>query len=148
MNGQLNAKNDVHSFCVVLLVLLAGRKTIDHTLPFGQQSLVTWLHQDLVSIKSGSVLIPDLEENNHPKLLPRQILLYHQGLNLDSRASFPATLTITTARYIVSEFEMHRLKLFKMEDASMGMWVDQFNSTKQVHYFHSFKFCQFGCVED
>ncbi|KAK7291669.1 hypothetical protein RIF29_06994 [Crotalaria pallida] len=57
-------------------------------------------------------------------------------------------LSSDIARYIVSEFEMHRLKLFKMEDVSMGMWVEQFNNTKPVHYFHSFKFCQFGCVED
>ncbi|KAE9604412.1 putative galactosylxylosylprotein 3-beta-galactosyltransferase [Lupinus albus] len=52
------------------------------------------------------------------------------------------------ARYIVSEFEMHKLRLFKMEDVSMGMWVEQFNSSKLVKYVHSSKFCQFGCVED
>ncbi|XP_061373488.1 hydroxyproline O-galactosyltransferase GALT6-like isoform X2 [Gastrolobium bilobum] len=52
------------------------------------------------------------------------------------------------ARYIVSEFEMHKLRLFKMEDVSMGMWVEQFNRTKPVHYSHSLNFCQFGCIED
>lgn len=35
-----------------------------------------------------------------------------------------------------------------MEDVSMGMWVEQFNSTKPVVYLHSLKFCQFGCIED
>ncbi|XP_027368830.1 hydroxyproline O-galactosyltransferase GALT6-like [Abrus precatorius] len=57
-------------------------------------------------------------------------------------------LSSDIARYIVSQFEMHKLRLFKMEDVSMGMWVEQFNRTKPVYYMHSFKFCQFGCVED
>lgn len=52
------------------------------------------------------------------------------------------------AQFIVSEFENHKLRLFKMEDVSMGMWVEQFNSSKPVEYLHSLKFCQFGCIED
>ncbi|CAL5338404.1 unnamed protein product [Camellia sinensis] len=52
------------------------------------------------------------------------------------------------AQYIVSEFEKHKLRLFKMEDVSMGMWVEKFNSSRLVEYLHSMKFCQFGCVED
>ncbi|KAI3516365.1 hypothetical protein L1887_15280 [Cichorium endivia] len=52
------------------------------------------------------------------------------------------------ARYIVSKFERHKLGLFKMEDVSMGMWVEQFNKSTPVNYVHSYKFCQFGCVED
>ncbi|XP_012847453.1 PREDICTED: probable beta-1,3-galactosyltransferase 19 [Erythranthe guttata] len=51
------------------------------------------------------------------------------------------------AQYIVSEFEEHKLRLFKMEDVSMGMWVEQFNSSRPVEYVHSLKFCQFGCIE-
>ncbi|KAK7389001.1 hypothetical protein VNO78_23832 [Psophocarpus tetragonolobus] len=56
-------------------------------------------------------------------------------------------LSSDIARYIVSKFEMHKLRLFKMEDVSVGMWVQQFNRTKLVDYYHSLKFCQFGCVE-
>ncbi|KAK7362101.1 hypothetical protein VNO77_04201 [Canavalia gladiata] len=52
------------------------------------------------------------------------------------------------AQFIVSNFKEHRLKLFKMEDVSMGMWVEQFNSSRPVEYVHSLKFCQFGCIED
>ncbi|KAG6735840.1 hypothetical protein POTOM_061491 [Populus tomentosa] len=37
--------------------------------------------------------------------------------------------------------------LFKMEDVSMGMWVEQFNRSRPVEYVHSLKFCQFGCIE-
>ncbi|KAM7276861.1 hypothetical protein ACFE04_018727 [Oxalis oulophora] len=51
------------------------------------------------------------------------------------------------ALFITSEFEKHKLRLFKMEDVSMGMWVEQFNSSKPVEYLHSLKFCQFGCIE-
>ncbi|OMO77831.1 hypothetical protein CCACVL1_14792 [Corchorus capsularis] len=57
-------------------------------------------------------------------------------------------LSSDIAIFIVSEFERHKLTLFKMEDVSMGMWVEKFNSTKPVDYLHSLKFCQFGCVED
>jgi hypothetical protein len=54
------------------------------------------------------------------------------------------------AQFIVDEFEDHRLRLFKMEDVSMGMWVEKFNNktATSVEYVHSFKFCQFGCIED
>ncbi|PWA34308.1 galactosyltransferase family protein [Artemisia annua] len=57
-------------------------------------------------------------------------------------------LSSDVAEFIASKFENHKLKLFKMEDVSMGMWVEQFNSTKRVEYVHSLKFCQFGCIED
>ncbi|GAV91115.1 Gal-bind_lectin domain-containing protein/Galactosyl_T domain-containing protein [Cephalotus follicularis] len=56
-------------------------------------------------------------------------------------------LSSDIALFVVSEFERHKLRLFKMEDVSMGMWVEQFNSTKPVAYKHSLKFCQFGCIE-
>lgn len=43
MTGQINQKSDVYSFGVILLELLTGRKPVDHTMPKGQQSLVTWV---------------------------------------------------------------------------------------------------------
>ncbi|XP_040990601.1 pto-interacting protein 1-like [Juglans microcarpa x Juglans regia] len=53
MTGNLSSRSDVYSFGVVLLELLTGRKPVDHTLPRGQQSLVTWatpkLHEDKVN---------------------------------------------------------------------------------------------------
>ncbi|KAK4479748.1 hypothetical protein RD792_015280 [Penstemon davidsonii] len=48
--------------------------------------------------------------------------------------------------YVVSS-DIAQYTLFKMEDVSMGMWVEQFNSTRPVEYVHSLKFCQFGCIE-
>ncbi|XP_044478236.1 hydroxyproline O-galactosyltransferase GALT2-like [Mangifera indica] len=51
------------------------------------------------------------------------------------------------AKFISSKHSNQSLKLFKMEDVSMGMWVEQFNSTKPVQYSHSWKFCQYGCME-
>ncbi|KAK1365819.1 hydroxyproline O-galactosyltransferase GALT6 [Heracleum sosnowskyi] len=52
------------------------------------------------------------------------------------------------ANHVVSDFENHKLRLFKMEDVSMGMWVGKFNNSKPVEYVHSLNFCQFGCIED
>ncbi|XP_058180808.1 hydroxyproline O-galactosyltransferase GALT6-like isoform X2 [Rhododendron vialii] len=52
------------------------------------------------------------------------------------------------AQFIVSGFEKHKLRLFKMEDVGMGMWVEQFNSSTPVEYIHILKFCQWGCTED
>ncbi|KAJ8773750.1 hypothetical protein K2173_006400 [Erythroxylum novogranatense] len=57
-------------------------------------------------------------------------------------------LSSDIACFIVTEFENHKLRLFKMEDVSMGMWVEKFNSSKPVEYVHSFKFCQHGCIDD
>ncbi|XP_057537318.1 hydroxyproline O-galactosyltransferase GALT2 isoform X1 [Amaranthus tricolor] len=51
------------------------------------------------------------------------------------------------ARFIGDQHTNQRLKLFKMEDVSMGMWVQQFNSSRRVQYSHNWKFCQYGCMQ-
>ncbi|CAA0826636.1 Probable beta-1-3-galactosyltransferase 18 [Striga hermonthica] len=52
------------------------------------------------------------------------------------------------ANFLISDFEKSNMTLFKMEDVSMGMWVEKFNKSRPVKYVHSLKFCQFGCVEN
>ncbi|XP_021294685.1 hydroxyproline O-galactosyltransferase GALT2 [Herrania umbratica] len=52
------------------------------------------------------------------------------------------------AKFIISQHGNRKLRLFKMEDVSMGMWVEQFNSSTTVQYSHSWKFCQYGCMVD
>ncbi|XP_062162100.1 hydroxyproline O-galactosyltransferase GALT2-like [Alnus glutinosa] len=53
------------------------------------------------------------------------------------------------AKYVVSQHGNRSLRLFKMEDVSMGMWVEQFNgSMAAVQYSHNLKFCQYGCMEN
>ncbi|KAL6559448.1 Hydroxyproline O-galactosyltransferase galt6 [Orobanche gracilis] len=52
------------------------------------------------------------------------------------------------ANSVLSDFEKHNLRLFKMEDVSVGMWVENVNRTRPVEYVHSLKFCQFGCIDD
>ncbi|ONM51902.1 Hydroxyproline O-galactosyltransferase GALT2, partial [Zea mays] len=47
------------------------------------------------------------------------------------------------AKFIVSQHANQSLRLFKMEDVSMGLWVEKFNATKLVQYSHSWKFCQY-----
>jgi len=56
MTGQLTQKSDVYSFGVVLLELLTGRKPVDHTMPKGQQSLVTWVSY-ILGIVTSVVII-------------------------------------------------------------------------------------------
>ncbi|KAM7269019.1 hypothetical protein ACFE04_024516 [Oxalis oulophora] len=56
-------------------------------------------------------------------------------------------ISLDIAQFIVSKFEQHKLRLFKMEDVSMGMWVENFHSVKSVSYIHSLRYCQFGCIE-
>ncbi|GMH15340.1 hypothetical protein Nepgr_017181 [Nepenthes gracilis] len=51
------------------------------------------------------------------------------------------------ARFTITQFEEGKLRLFKMEDVSMGLWVQQFRKTRRVEYLHDSRFCQFGCVD-
>lgn len=51
------------------------------------------------------------------------------------------------ARFIGDQHTNQGLRLFKMEDVSMGLWVQQFNSSQRVQYSHSWKFCQYGCMQ-
>ncbi|XP_038896773.1 pto-interacting protein 1-like [Benincasa hispida] len=67
MTGQLNAKSDVYSFGVVLLELLTGRKPVDHTLPRGQQSLVTWATPKLCEDKVKQCVDAKLGNEYPPK---------------------------------------------------------------------------------
>ncbi|KAJ4981493.1 hypothetical protein NE237_032330 [Protea cynaroides] len=52
------------------------------------------------------------------------------------------------ASFIVSQHANQSLRLFKMEDVSMALWVEQVNSTRAVQYSHNWKFCQYGCLQD
>ncbi|KAL9231057.1 hypothetical protein vseg_006325 [Gypsophila vaccaria] len=71
MTGQLNAKSDVYSFGVVLLELLTGRKPVDHTLPRGQQSLVTWATPKLSEDKVKQCVDPKLNGEYPPKAVAK-----------------------------------------------------------------------------
>lgn len=57
MTGQITQKSDVYSFGVVLLELLTGRKPVDHTMPKGQQSLVTWVRFLVTSATTSFILV-------------------------------------------------------------------------------------------
>ncbi|XP_078432801.1 galactosyltransferase family protein [Wolffia australiana] len=52
------------------------------------------------------------------------------------------------AAFITSQHRNRNLRLFKMEDVSMGLWVEKLNASSPVRYAHSWKFCQHGCVEN
>ncbi|XP_030539800.2 pto-interacting protein 1-like isoform X2 [Rhodamnia argentea] len=74
MTGQLNAKSDVYSFGVVLLELLTGRKPVDHTLPRGQQSLVTWATPKLSEDKVRQCVDARLGGEYPPKAVAKVML--------------------------------------------------------------------------
>ncbi|KAL6656322.1 hypothetical protein ACP70R_007148 [Stipagrostis hirtigluma subsp. patula] len=67
MTGQLTQKSDVYSFGVVLLELLTGRKPVDHTMPRGQQSLVTWATPRLAEDTVKQIVDPRLKGEYPPK---------------------------------------------------------------------------------
>ncbi|KAL1553051.1 cleavage polyadenylation factor subunit pti1 [Salvia divinorum] len=71
MTGQLNSKSDVYSFGVVLLELLTGRKPVDHTLPRGQQSLVTWATPKLSEDKVRQCIDERLQGDYPPKAVAK-----------------------------------------------------------------------------
>ncbi|KAK7412549.1 hypothetical protein VNO78_04013 [Psophocarpus tetragonolobus] len=50
--------------------------------------------------------------------------------------------------FIITQHKERKLRVFKMEDVSMGMWVERYNNTvAAVQYSHNWKFCQYGCME-
>ncbi|KQK12327.1 hypothetical protein BRADI_1g02970v3 [Brachypodium distachyon] len=56
-----------YSFGVVLLELLTGRKPVDHTMPRGQQNLVTWATPRLSEDKVKQCIDPRLKGEYPPK---------------------------------------------------------------------------------
>ncbi|KAF6992480.1 hypothetical protein CFC21_009466 [Triticum aestivum] len=71
MTGQINQKSDVYSFGVILLELLTGRKPVDHTMPKGQQSLVTWATPRLSEDKVKQCVDPKLNSDYPPKAVAK-----------------------------------------------------------------------------
>eukprot|EP00245_Coleochaete_scutata_P013054 TRINITY_DN5207_c0_g1_i1.p1 TRINITY_DN5207_c0_g1~~TRINITY_DN5207_c0_g1_i1.p1 ORF type:complete len:155 (-),score=12.69 TRINITY_DN5207_c0_g1_i1:210-674(-) len=57
-------------------------------------------------------------------------------------------VTRDIAEFIAQQDDRNQTRLFKMEDVCMGMWVVQHGLRNRIHYTHSSRFCQWGCVED
>ncbi|XP_027332361.1 hydroxyproline O-galactosyltransferase GALT3 isoform X2 [Abrus precatorius] len=50
------------------------------------------------------------------------------------------------AKFIVHGHQERKLKLFKLEDVAMGIWIEQFkNGGKEVHYVNDERFYNAGC---
>ncbi|KEH41735.1 putative protein kinase RLK-Pelle-RLCK-VIII family [Medicago truncatula] len=92
MTGQINQKSDVYSFGVVLLELLTGRKPVDHTMPKGQQSLVTWATPRLSEDKVKQCVDPKLNNDYPPKAIAK--LAAVAALCVQYEADFRPNMTI------------------------------------------------------
>ncbi|KAM7485604.1 hypothetical protein LguiA_001613 [Lonicera macranthoides] len=92
ITGQMNSKSDVYSFGVVLLELLTGRKPFDHTLPCGQQSLVTWATPKLRSDKVKQCIDPGLSGEFHPRQAAKMASV--AGLCLQTEADLRPKMSI------------------------------------------------------
>ncbi|XP_077234619.1 putative protein kinase At2g41970 [Tasmannia lanceolata] len=92
MTGQLTQKSDVYSFGVVLLELLTGRKPVDHTMPKGQQSLVTWATPRLSEDKVKQCVDPKLNNEYPPKAIAKMAAV--AALCVQYEADFRPNMTI------------------------------------------------------
>ncbi|KAJ7975984.1 Protein kinase [Quillaja saponaria] len=92
MTGQITQKSDVYSFGVVLLELLTGRKPVDHTMPKGQQSLVTWATPRLSEDKVKQCVDPKLNNDCPPKAVAK--LAAVAALCVQYEADFRPNMTI------------------------------------------------------
>ncbi|KAH7660809.1 Non-specific serine/threonine protein kinase protein [Dioscorea alata] len=92
MTAQLTKKNDVYSFGVVLLELLTGRKPVDHTMPKGQQSLVTWATPRLSEDNIKQCVDPKLNNEYPPKAVAK--LAAVAALCVQYEANFRPNMTI------------------------------------------------------
>ncbi|XP_072973175.1 probable protein kinase At2g41970 [Typha angustifolia] len=92
MTGQLTQKSDVYSFGVVLLELLTGRKPVDHTMPKGQQSLVTWATPRLSEDKVKQCVDPKLDNDYPPKAVAKMAAV--AALCVQYEADFRPNMTI------------------------------------------------------
>lgn len=92
MTGQITHKSDVYSFGVVLLELLTGRKPVDHTMPKGQQSLVTWATPRLSEDKVKQCVDPKLNNEYPPKAVAK--LAAVAALCVQYEADFRPNMTI------------------------------------------------------
>ncbi|XP_071698289.1 probable protein kinase At2g41970 isoform X2 [Rutidosis leptorrhynchoides] len=92
MTGQITQKSDVYSFGVVLLELLTGRKPVDHTMPKGQQSLVTWATPRLSEDKVKQCVDPELNNDYPPKAVAK--LAAVAALCVQYEADFRPSMTI------------------------------------------------------
>ncbi|XP_078179113.1 putative protein kinase At2g41970 [Carex rostrata] len=92
MTGILTQKSDVYSFGVVLLELLTGRKPVDHTMPKGQQSLVTWATPRLSEDKVKQCVDPRLNNDYPPKAVAKMAAV--AALCVQYEADFRPNMTI------------------------------------------------------
>ena len=92
MTGQITQKSDVYSFGVVLLELLTGRKPVDHTMPKGQQSLVTWATPRLSEDKVKQCVDAKLNDEYPPKAVAKMAAV--AALCVQYEADFRPNMTI------------------------------------------------------
>ncbi|KAH9296004.1 hypothetical protein KI387_039592, partial [Taxus chinensis] len=54
-----------------------------------------------------------------------------------------------TARFVIRGHQEKRLKLFKLEDVAMGIWIEEYKKSGQkIHYINDDRFFNMGCERD
>ncbi|GLU15040.1 hypothetical protein SLE2022_315700 [Rubroshorea leprosula] len=92
MTGALTFKSDVYSLRVILLELLTGCKPVDHTLPRGQQSLVTWATPQLSEDKVKQCVDARLLRDYPSKAVAKFAVV--AALSLQYEADFKPNMSI------------------------------------------------------
>jgi serine/threonine protein kinase len=87
MTGHLTAKSDVYGFGVVLLELLAGRRSVDKSRPPREQSLVEWARPYLTDARRlDRVMDPNLAGQYSARAAQKAAAVAHQCVSLNPKS--------------------------------------------------------------
>ncbi|KAI5057316.1 hypothetical protein GOP47_0027331 [Adiantum capillus-veneris] len=107
MTGELTHKSDIYSFGVVLLELLTGRMPVDHKLPRGEQSLITWATPRLTEDKVRQIIDPRLKGDYSLKAVAK--LAAVAALCVQFEADFRPNMSTVTQFCVFSVMEATEL---------------------------------------
>ncbi|XP_059670544.1 proline-rich receptor-like protein kinase PERK8 [Cornus florida] len=137
LSGKLTEKSDVFSFGVVLLELITGRKPVDASLPFGEESLVEWARPLLIQALDNQhfeeLVDPRLEKNFVENELLRMI-----------EAAASCVRHLSSKRPRMSQVVRALYSLVQLSDITNGMKPGQSEVWQQSTEIRMFRRMAFG----